>query len=48
MLQTEVDILQKVRHPYIVELKEMFETSTHIYLVMEMYVVLIILSLFPF
>jgi len=35
MLQTEVDILQTVRHPHIVELKELFETSTHIFLVME-------------
>ena len=36
MLQTEVDILQKVHHPHVVSLKEMFETSTHIYLVMEL------------
>jgi calcium/calmodulin-dependent protein kinase I len=35
MIQTELDILQKVKHPNVVELKEMFETPTHIYLVME-------------
>lgn len=37
MLQTEIDILQKVHHPNVVALKELFETSTHIYLVMELY-----------
>jgi len=36
MLQTEIDILQKVHHPNVVQLKELFETSTHIYLVMEL------------
>lgn len=36
MIQTEIDILRRVRHPYIIGLKEMFETSTTIYLVMEL------------
>lgn len=36
MIQTEIDILRRVRHPYIISLKEMFETPTHIYLVMEL------------
>jgi len=36
MLQIEVDILRQVHHPNIIELKEMFETPTHIYLVMEL------------
>src|SRR3712207_3805752 len=30
MIQTEIDILRKVRHPYIIGLKEMFETPTSI------------------
>jgi serine/threonine protein kinase len=37
MLETEVEILKRVKHPYVIEMKEMFETSTHIYLVMELY-----------
>jgi calcium/calmodulin-dependent protein kinase I len=36
MIQTEVEILQRVHSPYIIQLKEMFETSTHLYLVMEL------------
>eukprot|EP01116_Phalansterium_solitarium_P005805 TRINITY_DN178_c0_g1_i2.p1 TRINITY_DN178_c0_g1~~TRINITY_DN178_c0_g1_i2.p1 ORF type:complete len:259 (-),score=68.20 TRINITY_DN178_c0_g1_i2:443-1219(-) len=36
MIQTEIDILRRVRHPFIISLKEMFETPTHIYLVMEL------------
>ncbi len=36
MIQTEIDILRRVRHPYIISLKEMFETPTTIYLVMEL------------
>lgn len=36
MIQTEIDILRRVRHPYIIGMKEMFETPTTIYLVMEM------------
>ena len=36
MIQTEIDILRRVRHPHIISLKEMFETSTTICLVMEL------------
>jgi serine/threonine protein kinase len=36
MIQTEIDILRKVRHTHIISLHEMFETPTHIYLVMEL------------
>jgi len=36
MMQTEIDILNQVHHPNVIELKEMFETSTHLYLVMEL------------
>jgi len=35
-LQTEVDILKKVKHPNIVSLKDLYETSDHLYLVMEL------------
>jgi len=35
MMQTEIDILNQVHHPNVIELREMFETSTHLYLVME-------------
>lgn len=37
MLNAEVDILKRVEHPNIVLLKEMFETNTYIFLVMELY-----------
>ena len=40
MIQSEVEILKRITHPNIVELKEMFETSSVIYLVMELYVFL--------
>lgn len=36
MIQTEIDILRRVRHPYIIGMKEMFETPTTIYLIMEL------------
>jgi len=36
MMQTEIDILNQVHHPNVIQLKEMFETSTHLYLVMEL------------
>lgn len=36
MLQTEIDILRKVRHQYVITLKEMFESPTHIFLIMEL------------
>jgi len=36
MMQTEIDILNQVHHANVIELKEMFETSTHLYLVMEL------------
>lgn len=36
MMQTEIDILNQVHHPNVIELREMFETSTHLYLVMEL------------
>jgi len=35
-LKTEVEILKKVRHPNIVCLKDMFETSDKLYLIMEL------------
>jgi len=35
-LQTEVEILKRVKHPNIVGLKDMFETSEKLYLVMEL------------
>lgn len=38
MIHTEVDILKRIEHPHIVLLKEMFETPSFIYLVMELYV----------
>jgi calcium/calmodulin-dependent protein kinase I len=36
MIQSEVEILKKITHPNIVLLKDLFETPTHIYLVMEL------------
>jgi len=36
MMQTEIDILNQVHHDNVIELREMFETSTHLYLVMEL------------
>jgi calcium/calmodulin-dependent protein kinase I len=36
MLETEVEILKRVKHPNVIAMHEMFETSTHIYLVMEL------------
>jgi serine/threonine protein kinase len=36
MMQTEIDILNQVHHPNVIQLREMFETSTHLYLVMEL------------
>lgn len=38
MIETEIDILRRVRHPNIISLKEMFETDKEICLVMELYV----------
>jgi serine/threonine protein kinase len=37
MIHTEVDILKRIEHSNIVLLKEMFETQSYIYLVMELY-----------
>ncbi len=36
MLHTEIDILTKVSHPCIIGLKEIFESESTIYLVMEL------------
>ena len=47
-VNSEVEILKRVEHPNIVLLKEMFETQTCIYLVMELYVIsLIFISFSP-
>ena len=35
-LQTEILILEKVRHPNIVSLREMIETPKHLYLIMDL------------
>jgi len=35
-LQTEVEILKKVKHPNIISLKDMYETSEELYLIMEL------------
>ncbi len=39
MIETEVNILKKVKHDHIISLYEMFEIDNKIYLVMELYVV---------
>jgi calcium/calmodulin-dependent protein kinase I len=36
MLETEVEILKQVDHPHVVHMEAMFETPTHLYLVMEL------------
>jgi len=36
MLETEVEILKQVNHPHVVKMEAMFETPTHLYLVMEL------------
>jgi calcium/calmodulin-dependent protein kinase I len=36
MIQTEIDILRKVRHKHIITLHEIYETKANIYLVMEL------------
>lgn len=38
MIATEIEILRRLKHDYIICLKEMFETSQYTYLVMELYV----------
>jgi len=35
MLDTEIRILEKVRHPNIIGLESIFEVKTHLFLVME-------------
>ena len=40
MIQSEINILKKVKHEHIVQLYELFETEAKIYLVMELYAVL--------
>jgi serine/threonine protein kinase len=41
MIETEVSILKKIRHPNIIQLFEIYEFDNKIYLVMELYIVLI-------
>ncbi len=41
-LKMEVDILKKVNHSNIIALKELFDTTDKLYLVMELYVFLIL------
>merc|ERR1712100_776013 len=36
MLETEVEILRQVDHPHVVHMEAMFETPSHLYLVMEL------------
>jgi serine/threonine protein kinase len=36
MITTEIEILRKVRHPSVIWLKEVFETQSQIYLIMEL------------
>ncbi len=46
MIQAEVDILKKIKHKNIVELEEVFDTQSHIYLVMELYVLYLLLNFY--
>lgn len=41
MLTNEIEILKRVDHPNIIKLKDLFETPTTLYLVMELYCSLI-------
>ncbi len=35
-LQREIEIMQKVQHPHIITLRQVFEDKKHVYLVMEL------------
>ena len=37
MTSNEIDILKRICHPNVISLKEIFETKTHLLLVMELY-----------
>jgi len=43
-LKMEVDILKKVNHPNIIALKELFDTPDKLYLIMELYVIILFSS----
>lgn len=45
MIQAEVGILKNITHPNIVSLKDMFETNTMIYLIMELYVTRLVITI---
>lgn len=36
MIATEIEILRRLKHPYIICLKEMYENAQYTYLVMEL------------
>jgi len=46
MIETEVNILKRVRHENIIELYELYEIENKIYLVMELYVYIFLFLVF--